>query len=199
VVDRFACLRHDAVVSRDDENDDVGHTSAAGAHQRERFVAGRVEKHNPPAVDVGRIGADVLRDAARLALGDLGHPNRVEQRRLAVIDVAHDRDDRRALHQISRVDLTGLHLGELFLEAANQHLCAEAARDHRCRLAIERGVDGHHHPAIHQLLEDVLCLDLQLVRQVLDGHAFGQGDELGDGRRRFLRHRHVRTILAPRA
>ena len=46
VVDRFARLRHHAVVGRDDEHDDVGDLGAAGAHERERLVAGRVEEHD---------------------------------------------------------------------------------------------------------------------------------------------------------
>ena len=72
VVDRLPRLRHDAVVGRDDEHDDVGDLGAAGAHQRERFVAGRVEEDHAAAVaDVDVVGADVLRDAAGLALGDL--------------------------------------------------------------------------------------------------------------------------------
>ncbi len=46
------------------------------------------------------IRADVLRDAAGLALGDARGPNRVEQRGLAVVDVTHDGDDRRARDQV---------------------------------------------------------------------------------------------------
>ena len=38
----------------------------------------------------------MLRDAAGLAAGDIGLAQRVEQRGLAVIDMAHDGDDRRA-------------------------------------------------------------------------------------------------------
>ena len=49
------------------------------------------------------IGADVLRDAAGFALGDARFADGVEQRGLAVVDVAHDRDDRRA-----RDDVLGL-------------------------------------------------------------------------------------------
>ena len=105
VVDRFARLRHDAVVGRDDEDDDVGDLGAAGAHQGERFVAGRVEEDDAAAVaDVDVIRADVLRDAAGFALGDLGLADGVEQRRLAVVDVAHDRDDRRARPMSSGFD-----------------------------------------------------------------------------------------------
>ena len=46
---------------------------------------------------IGLVGADVLRDPAGLGLDHRGLANRVEQRRLAVVDVAHDRDDRRAV------------------------------------------------------------------------------------------------------
>ena len=96
MVDRLPRLRHHAVVGRDHEDDDVGDLGAAGAHQRERLVARRVEEHDVPVVDRDVIRADVLRDAAGLALGDARFADGVEQAGLAVVDVAHDRDDRRA-------------------------------------------------------------------------------------------------------
>ncbi len=37
-------LRHDAVVGRDDEHDDVGDIRAAGAHGGEGGVAGSIEE-----------------------------------------------------------------------------------------------------------------------------------------------------------
>ena len=46
VVDGLPRLRHDAVVGRDDQDDDVGDLRAAGTHLRERLVAGRVEEHD---------------------------------------------------------------------------------------------------------------------------------------------------------
>ncbi len=48
----------------------------------------------------------MLRDAAGLAAGDVGLAQRVEQRGLAVIDMAHDRDDRGA--RLQHVGLVGL-------------------------------------------------------------------------------------------
>ena len=95
VRDRLARLRHHAVVGRHDEHGDVRDLRAAGAHGRERLVARRVEEGDLAAVVVDLVGADVLRDAAGLGLDDRGLADRVEQRRLAVVDVAHDRDDRR--------------------------------------------------------------------------------------------------------
>ncbi len=100
VIDGFERLRHDAVVGRHHQNDDVGDFGAAGAHAGERFVAGRIDEHDLAAVLLDVIGADVLRDAAGFALGDVGCADGVEQRSLAVIDVAHDGDHGRAPHAI---------------------------------------------------------------------------------------------------
>ena len=58
------------------------------------------------------IGADVLRDAARFAGRDTTGPDVVEQRGLAVVDVAHDGDDRRARHRfVLRLRLRSLPRG----------------------------------------------------------------------------------------
>ena len=123
VVDRFPRLRHDAVVGRDDQDDDVGDLGAAGAHQRERLVARRVEEHDVPVVDRDVIRADVLRDAAGFALGDARLADGVEQARLAVVDVAHDGDDRRA-----RDDVLGARLVRRRPAAAPLRSCASARR-----------------------------------------------------------------------
>ena len=104
VADRLDRLRHDAVVGRHHQNDDVGHVGAARAHRGEGRMAGRVDEGDLLASRSGHlIGADVLGDAAGLARDDVGVADRVEQRGLAVVDVAHDGDDRRARTQVRRV------------------------------------------------------------------------------------------------
>ena len=75
--------------------DDVGDLRAARAHRRERLVARRVEERDHALLRLHVVGADVLRDPARLAARHARAADRVEQRRLAVVDVAHHRDDRR--------------------------------------------------------------------------------------------------------
>ena len=97
VVDGFERLRHDAVVGRHHQHDDVGDLGAAGTHAGEGFVTGRIDEDDLAAVLLHVIGADVLRDAAGFLLGHIGHADGVEQRRLTVIDVAHDGDHGRAL------------------------------------------------------------------------------------------------------
>ena len=177
VIDRLARLRHHAIIGRDDEHDDVGHLRAARAHHRERLVARRVEEHDVAAVaDRHVIRADVLRDAAGLALGDPRGADRVEQRRLAVIDVAHDGDDRRARDEVLGLDVLGLDLQQLLLERAHLDVCAELARDHHGGLGVERAVDVQHHALHQQLGEHVLDAQIELVREILDRHALCQCD-----------------------
>ena len=100
VVDRLDRLRHDAVVGGHHDDRDVGDLGAAGAHGGERLVARGVEEGDLAAGVVHLVGADVLGDAAGLAGGDLGGADGVEQRGLAVVDVAHDRDHRGAGDQV---------------------------------------------------------------------------------------------------
>ena len=70
--DRLDGLRHDAVVGRHHQHHDVGDLGAARAHRGECLMARRIEEGDHAARRLHVIGADVLRDAARLAGGDLG-------------------------------------------------------------------------------------------------------------------------------
>ena len=89
MVDGFLRLRHHAVIGGDHQHHDVGNFRAARAHARERFVARRVDEHDPAIARVHFGRADVLRDSAGFSRGDFGFANGVEQAGLAVIDVAH--------------------------------------------------------------------------------------------------------------
>ena len=103
VADRLFGLRHDAVVGRHDQHGDIGHVGAAGPHFGEGLVARRIDEGDLAAVLLDLIGADVLRDAAAFAADHVDADDPVQQRRLAVIDVAEERDHRRA-----RAKLLGL-------------------------------------------------------------------------------------------
>ena len=133
--------------------------------------------------------------SATLRLAD-----RVEQRRLAVVDVAHDRDDRRARLDVLGLRLLALGRDELLLEAPHLDLGAELAGDVLGGLDVERAVDGHHHALHQQLGEHVLDAHVELVGEILDRHALGERDGAGDRRRRRRRRRHRRRRrpLAPR-
>ena len=96
MVDGFERLRHDAVVGSDDDDRNIRDVRAACAHRRKGRVAGRVEESDLAAVVRDAVRADVLGDAAGLALGDARLADGVHQRGLAVVDVTHENDDRRA-------------------------------------------------------------------------------------------------------
>ncbi len=93
VVDGFDRLRFDAVLGGDDEDGNIRDHRAAGTHGGERLMARGIEEGDGLALDLHLIGADVLRDAAGLAGGDVRVADIVEQARLAVVDVAHDDHD----------------------------------------------------------------------------------------------------------
>ena len=192
VVDGLEGLGHDAVVGGDDDDDDVGDLGAAGAHAGEGLVAGGVEEDDLATEggrvflgDVDLVGADVLGDAAGFAGGDVGGADGVEERGLAVVDVAHDGDDGRAddFDQAGGVfeeAFDGLVLDLLF-DGDDGGVGAELAGDVLDELGVERLVDGDDDAAQEQRGDEVLTANVELLGEVLDGDALGDGDGPGDG------------------
>ena len=184
VVDRLLGLRHHAVVGGDDEDGDVGHLGAAGAHRREGLVAGRVEEGDAPAVVVGLVGADVLRDPAGFRRHDRRLANRVEQRRLAVVDVAHDRDDRRPCAEQVVCVLVGLGLDVVVVGVLDRHLTPELGCDQLHLVVGQRLGGGLHRAEVHQQLDDLRHRDPERLREVaqrdagFDGRRAGRRDDL---------------------
>ena len=89
-------LRHHLIVSCYNEHDDIRDLSAARTHSGEGFVARRIEEGDVLAArqrDV--VCTDVLGNTTRLTRYDVGLPDVIEERSLAVVDMTHDRDDRR--------------------------------------------------------------------------------------------------------
>ena len=153
VVDRLLGLGLDAVVGGDHDHRQIGHARAAGAHRGERLVAGRVEEGDLLAAVVHLVGADVLGDAAGLPGHHLGLADRVQQRGLAVIDVAHDRDHGRAVDEV----LLGVLEHRLDLDVVGRvhdlDLLVELLGQHPDRVVGQRLGERRHLPQRHQLLD----------------------------------------------
>ena len=213
MVDRFHGLRHHAVVGGDHEDRDVGRACTACAHGRERLVTRRVDERDRVAV-VGRlVRTDVLGDPAGFTGDDVGVTDRVEQGGLAVVDVTHDGDDRRA-RLLERVVVfvvvaeqrLQLQLG--FLAGLDeQHVGTERLGDELDHLVGERLRAGDHLARVEQQTHEVGRGAVQLRRELLDGDA-ALDDDLVVGNRRItrgeLRHRRrteifevATTTLAP--
>ena len=145
-----------AIVGSDDQHDDIGRLSAARAHLGERFVARRVDEGDPVAArQLHLVGADVLGNAAGLVRGDVGLAQGVEQRCLAVVDVSHDRHNRRPrLELVGFVDLAlqpdldigGAHAPDIVPELHRQEFRG---------IGIDGMIDGGHDPHPHQRLDDI--------------------------------------------
>ena len=183
---RFGCfgvancldgLRHDAVVGGHDQNDDVGDFRAARAHCGEGGVAGRVDEGDRFAA--GRndlVGADVLSDAAGFARHHIGVADRVEQRRLAVVDMAHDGDDRRARNGgafvVGLIEQAFLDVG--FGDALDR--MAHFLGDELGVVGIEHVGQGHHAALAHQKLDHVDRALGHAAREFLDRDGFRKHD-----------------------
>ena len=99
MIDCLDGLRHYAVVCRNHEDRDIRNLRAACAHRRERLMSRRIEEDDLLSFADDLIGTNVLCDAACLMRTDRGIADGIEQRRFAVIDVTHDRNDWRTLLQ----------------------------------------------------------------------------------------------------
>ena len=177
VGDRFLRLRHDAVVGGDDDHDDVGDLRPACPHRGERLVARRVEERDHALRGLDVVRADVLRDAAGFADRDPRAPDGVEQRRLAVVDVSHDGDDRRP-RQRDDVALA-VRLGQQrvrIVELGRLRLVAHLLDDDHRRLLVEDLVDRDHRAHLHHRLDDFGGLHGHLVREVADADRLGNRD-----------------------
>src|SRR6266581_5842247 len=97
VINRFDSLRHDAVVRCNDQDNDVGHVSAARAHCGESRMTGRIDKRDLCSIVLNTVSPNVLRDSASFTGCDPRLTNRVHERGFAMIDMPHKRNDWTAL------------------------------------------------------------------------------------------------------
>jgi len=202
VVDGLARLGHDSVVSGHDDDGDIRDLGATRAHCREGLVARRIEERDQVAVDVDLVRADVLGDAACLAGRDASIANDVQQARLAMIDVAHDGDDRRSWLQERRIfDLIlrwdgrygtvggrgsrGRGRGSWCRSGCSAALLtdfeAKVGSDHRGRVVVQGLVDGRNRAVREQGFDDLGDGHAKSARQVGDADDRGELDRASFG------------------
>ena len=121
VIDCFNRLRHDTVIRRNDEDCDISRLCASRSHSGERFVTGGIKEGDIFIADFYPVSTDGLRDSACLACRNVCVADGIEKRRLAVVNVTHNADDRRTLHKSFRGVLCVLGK-ELFFNRYNNFL-----------------------------------------------------------------------------
>ena len=95
-----------------------------------------------------------------------------------MVDVAHDRDDRRARHQRVRRILEE-RLVDLLLGVLDRDLAAVLLADQADGVVGQRLRDGHELAEAHHRLDDLGRRDAQLLGQLLDGDARVDRDRPG--------------------
>ena len=139
------------------------------------------------------VGADVLGDAARLACGDARFADGVHERGFAVIDVAHESDDGRAVVQLVGLGFDGLLRFEIddrglvdaaadlarFLFKNEAVLRADLAGDLGFDGLIDRGENVH----LHQVADDFEGRDAHRGGEILDGEGRLEVDDFFVARR----------------
>ena len=155
MLDSFAGLRHHAVIGRNHQNHDVGGLRASGTHGRESLVTRRIQKGHHAARSFHVVGANVLGNAAGLTRRHFGCADVVEQRGLAMVNVAHDGDHRCARQGFS---LLALHVlvGECFriIQRGCNGLVTHFFHHDHGGVLVQRLIDGDHLSELHQLLDD---------------------------------------------
>lgn len=196
MVDRFDRLRHHAVVGCDDQDRNVGRLRTTGTHCREGGVAGRIDEGDLLTVLLHLIGADMLGDATGFAGDYVGMTDGVEQRGLAVVDMAHDGNDGRARNQFAIV--VG-HVEDAEFDVGFRHApdrMAEFAGDDFGKVGVDDVARLHHLAFLHQVLDDVDGAFGHALRQLLNGDGLGQNHLAGDFLAGFL-HLTAAELLLP--
>src|SRR5882724_1326166 len=176
VVDGFFRLRHNTIVRGNNQDNDIRNFRAARTHTGEGFVTGRIDENDGAVVDLHFVRADVLRDATSFAGGDFGFANGVKKAGLAVIDVAHDRDDRGTRLEI----FLGFFLGDfehhLVFEGDDGNDTVETFGKLRGGGRIERLVDAGENSLVEENLQKVFGAHVEFFGEFANGDAFGDVD-----------------------
>ena len=202
MVDRLDGLWHDAVVGGNDDHGHIGDLRAAGAHRGEGLMAGRIDEGDQAAAVVDLVGTDVLSDPAGLAADDVGLADRIEQRGLAVVDVAHDRHHGRAIDEVS-VLVDGHLLDDLLIGVHDLDLLAELLAEDDYGLVRQRLGQGGHLAELHQLLDQFGAREPKRLRELADGHTRVDLGRIGlaglglDAGRRLFEDRAAAAPAAP--
>ncbi len=175
VVDGLNRLRHHRVVSCHNQNHDISHLRTTGPHGRKRRVArGIKERQNRAAICGYLIGTDVLSDPACFAGHNPRVADRIQKRRFAVVNVAHDRDDRRTAFQIFGLVFFGVdHVFDVCVRHTD-NVVTELVDDQFSGIRVN-GLRLRCHDAVgHQRLHNVCDLFGHPVGKLADHDGLGQ-------------------------
>ena len=176
----FDRLRHKAVVSCNHQNDDIGNRRTALAHLRKRFMARGIEEGDERAIlCLHLIRADVLRNTASFTRNDICAAQGVKQRCLTMVDMAHDRHDRRTrLQRFWGINIFVMNDVNVSVGNAGD-VVAKLFDEQFRRILVDCLVDRDGHAHFEQCLDQVTALFCHTVGQFLNGNCFRNNDVTG--------------------
>ena len=93
--------RHHRVISRNNDDGNIGNLSTTGTHGRKSLMAWCIEECNLTTIlQFHVVGTDVLGDTTSLTSNHVCVTDMVEQRSLTMINMSHHRYNRGASHEI---------------------------------------------------------------------------------------------------
>ena len=188
VVNRLNGLRHNAVVCGHHEDGQVRRLRTAGTHGGERLVARGIEEGDGALatldLDIDLVSADALGNATGLLATIVGVADRVQKAGLAVVDVPHDGDDRRALGEVF---LGAFVFAELQIEVLEQlavlvfwgddfHGVVNLRTEELQRLLRDRCGGRHHLAQVEQSLDQRCRIRTDLLGEVGQGGTTTEAD-----------------------
>ena len=169
MADRLFCLWHHTIIGSDHNDGDICHSRAACSHRRKGLMSRGVKEEDRTVATLNLAGTKVLGNAATLAVGNAGLAQRIEQARLAVVNVAHHGNDRCARDECRawgfakefrlRCSWCGLRSclrrGLIFVRFGLLNRKAELGRNEGGRFTINALVHGGKDAAPNQRVDDV--------------------------------------------
>ncbi len=174
VLDGFLRLWHHAVIRCDHQDHDIGRLGTTSTHGGKRRVTRGIEEGDHATLGFDVISADVLGDTAGFADCNLGAADVVEQRGLAMVDVAHHGHDRCTRYRLA-FELK--QLGQLLFQSvvADQlDLVPQLFCNQLSSFLIQHLVDGDRRTHLEHELDDFGRFDRHLLGQL--GHGDGFAD-----------------------
>ena len=93
MVDSLYCLRHNTVISSNNQNNNVGNLSATCTHCSKGFVTRSIDKGDLTTIDVYYRSANVLGNATSFMTCNTGGANSIKQRSFTMVNMTHYRNN----------------------------------------------------------------------------------------------------------
>ena len=139
-------------------------------------MTGSVDENDAAIVDQDFVRANVLRNSAGFAAGDIGLANGIEQTGFAVIHVAHDGNNGRARLEAFLGFFLGNFQDHFFFKRDDTDYAAERFGQSGGGGHIERLVDAGEDASVQQIFEQLFGAHVEFFGELANSDSFGDGD-----------------------